>query len=485
SSSNREVYPVKVSTPTTPTTTPTIPTDTPRLCPPYCIDEPVTTDTRLLEEDINNAPVINPIATVEEQYTRAYSEYWEQPAPDLPTLDEAQDILRQIEKETGVKPVLYYVMFVPQLEGEEIPISLKAAPKNATRETGNDYLELVLITTEGEPKRIPLRGVTRAEVMDQASELRRNLTNLNRPSAFVDASKQLYDWLIAPAAETLQEWEIENIAFILDEGLRSLPIAALSDGQQFLIERYSVGLMPSLALTDTDYVPIQASQVLAMGSDRFNASSDGIQLDPLPAVPLEVEIITEQLWKGRAYLDGTFTEQQLLKARSQNPYGIVHLATHGQFQAGQLGNSYIAFQNRLLTLPEIRDLKLYNPQVNLLVLSACRTALGDIDAELGFAGLAVGSGAKSALGSLWYISDRGTLAFMSHFYEQLRTAPIKAEALRQTQLSLLRGEVYFDEDALVTPQNRYPLPPELAELGKHNLRHPYFWSALTLIGSPW
>lgn len=70
-----------------------------------------------------------------------------------------------------------------------------------------------------------------------------------------------------------------------------------------------------------------------------------------------------------------------------------------------------------------------NPQVELLVLSACRTALGDREAELGFGGLAVKSGAKSALGSLWYVDDGGTLGLISEFYGQLRGVTIKTEAL--------------------------------------------------------
>ncbi|MDB9315453.1 CHAT domain-containing protein [Spirulina sp. CS-785/01] len=458
-------------------------TDEFRLCPPNCSDENSSNEITVLDAtETNFSDVINPVATLEAQYSQEYSDYWNQSFPEIPTLEDAQQTLQNIEQATGVKPVLFYAQFASQGGGDG-QTTVKEARKDNSKGENGDFLELVLIQSEGTPVRIPLRNVTREEVLEKAGELRRNLTNLRRPGGFVAASQQLYEWLIAPAESVLKEWEIENIAFILDEGLRSVPIAALSNGEEFLIERYSVGLMPSLALTDTEYTPIQSSSVLAMGSQRFNTPE--VQLEPLPSVPVELEIITQQAWKGTAYADEAFTEQRLLNARSQTPYGIVHLATHGEFQPGQLGNSYIAFQDHLLTLPEIRDLKFYSPQVNLLVLSACRTALGDPDAELGFAGLAVGSGAKSALGSLWYISDRGTLGFMSRFYEQLQDAPIKAEALRQTQLSILRGEVYFEDGFLVTPENRYPLPAELAELGNQDLRHPYFWSALTLIGSPW
>jgi CHAT domain-containing protein len=123
--------------------------------------------------------------------------------------------------------------------------------------------------------------------------------------------------------------------------------------------------------------------------------------------------------------------------------------------------------------------------VELLVLSACRTAFGDEDAELGFAGLAVLAGVKSALGSLWSVNDEGTLALMTTFYKQLKQFPVKAEALRRAQLAMLKGEVRLQKGQLVTDKGTIPLPPQLALLGDKNLTHPYYWSAFTLIGKPW
>jgi CHAT domain-containing protein len=128
---------------------------------------------------------------------------------------------------------------------------------------------------------------------------------------------------------------------------------------------------------------------------------------------------------------------------------------------------------------------LKNPPVELLVLSACRTAQGDEEAELGFAGLAVQAGVKSALGSLWYVSDEGSLGLMTQFYEKLREAPIKAEALRRAQLAMLRGEVRVQKGMLVTSGSSFLLPAQLALLGDIDFSHPYYWSAFTMIGNPW
>jgi len=118
---------------------------------------------------------------------------------------------------------------------------------------------------------------------------------------------------------------------------------------------------------------------------------------------------------------------------------------------------------------------LNNPQVNLLVLSACRTAVGDEKAELGFGGLAVQSGVQTAVASLWYVSDEGTLGLMSEFYHQLRTAPIKAAALR-LEGGRLRG---------TSRGAGVELPESLQKFADTKFVHPYYWSAFVMIGSPW
>jgi CHAT domain-containing protein len=120
-----------------------------------------------------------------------------------------------------------------------------------------------------------------------------------------------------------------------------------------------------------------------------------------------------------------------------------------------------------------------------LVLSACQTAVGDSEAELGFAGLALQAGVKSALASLWYVSDAGTLALMSEFYQQLKNTPIKADALRKTQIALLKEKVYLQQGELVTSRGDIALPPAVAKNNENKLTHPFYWASFTLIGSPW
>ncbi|MFB8787314.1 MAG: CHAT domain-containing protein [Potamolinea sp.] len=400
----------------------------------------------------------SPIAQIEQNFTESFSSYLGiKDTPPTISLEQAQANLRKVEQATGIKPALIYASFI------------------------NEQLELVILTPEGEPIKRTVEGATKTKVLEMAIKLPNEITNpLKRKlNNYLAPSQQLYQWLIAPIEKDLQARQIQNLVFIMDKGLRSIPLAALHDGKGFIVERFSVGLMPSLSLTDTRYVDVRNSQVLAMGASKFTDNK------PLPAVPTELSTITTKLWQGKSFLNENFTLEKLKSARAEKPYGIIHLATHADFQAGKPNNSHIYLWNSKLTLDKLRDLSLNKPPVELFILSACRTALGDEEAELGFAGLAVQAGVKSALGSLWSVSDEGTLGLMTQFYEQLKQAPIKAEALRRSQLAMLKGEVRLQGGKLVTSSGSFPLPPELVELGDQNLSHPYYWSAFTMIGSPW
>jgi CHAT domain-containing protein len=341
-------------------------------------------------------------------------------------------------------------------------------------------LELVLVTSEGVPIRKRVDEATHKRVIKVANEFRSEVTNVRSGRDYLASGQQLYQWMVAPLEAELKARGVENLAFIMDSGLRSVPIAAFHDGQKFLIEKYSLGLIPSLSLTDTRYNNIQNMHVLAMGATKFSDQK------PLPAVPVELSVITSSLWQGKSFLNEAFTLENLKTQRQQQPFGIIHLATHATFQPGAPSNSYIEFWDTKLRLNQMSDLDWHqNPPVELLVLSACRTALGNEQSELGFAGLAVQSGVKSALGSLWFVSDEGTLALMTQLYQQLKLAPIKAEALRQAQLAMMKGQVRIAGDQLVSSGESVTLPPELAKQRGKNFQHPYFWAGFTMIGSPW
>jgi CHAT domain-containing protein len=216
-------------------------------------------------------------------------------------------------------------------------------------------------------------------------------------------------------------------------------------------------------------------------------ASEFMNLQPLPAVKTELNLITQTFWSGHAFMNQEFTINNLIRQRRDYPYQIIHLATHSEFKPGLPENSYIQlWQTERLGLNQLRQLGWNKPAVELLVLSSCRTALGDEREEMGFAGLAVQAGVKSALASLWYVSDEGTLGLMTEFYRQLQESKIKADALRKAQIKLLKGQIKLENGYLqLEDQQVISLPPELQNLPSKSLAHPYYWSGFTLIGSPW
>jgi CHAT domain-containing protein len=422
------------------------------------------------------------VSAIEEPFTRQFEEYLGKSVKTpAVTLAQARDILQKVEEATGVQPALIYVTFVPQgaTRDERSGVLSPTLDPNLKTKNSQDQLELLLVTAEGSPIRVRVDGTTREKVFEVADDFRSGVTNVRSGRGYLPAAKQLYQWLVAPLEADLKARGIQNLTFLLDTGLRSVPIAALHDGQEFLIEKYSVGLMPSLTLSDTRYKDVKNSQVLAMGSAKFT------DLRPLPAVPVELSTITPSLWKGKSFLNDAFTLENLKAQRKQQPFGIIHLATHATFRPGAPSNSYIELWNSKLRLNQLSELGWNNPAVDLLVLSACRTALGDEQAELGFAGLAVQAGVKSAIASLWSVSDEGTLGLMTSLYGQLKQAPIKAEALRQAQIAMIKGQVHLSSGKLMSGNKSVSLPPELSKFRSKKLEHPYYWAAFTIIGNPW
>ncbi|NEQ21343.1 MAG: CHAT domain-containing protein [Microcoleus sp. SIO2G3] len=434
-------------------------------------------------EAIEPLEIDTTVAPLEEDFTKEFEKHLGISKTEIFSLEKAQNRLSQSETLTALKSALIYIVFVPatppQLNSQGLTPSKDSLVPQTNTPTATEHLELILVTAHGKPIRRSIPEATREKVLNLATAFRSNVTNRLKRDAYLTSSQQLYQWFIAPLKSELEAQQINTLVFLMDTGLRSVPVAALHDGQKFLIEEYSVGLMPSLSLTNPYYRDVRNTSVLAMGADQFTDNN------PLPAVPIELSVITNQLWSGKSFLNNAFTLKNLEQARASQLFEIIHLATHAEFKPGDASNSYIELWESKLRLTKLPQLKLNKPPVELLVLSACRTVLGDEEAELGFAGLAVQSGVKSALGSLWSVNDEGTLGLITGFYEQLKQAPIKAESLRQAQLAMLKGQVRLQDGQLITANRRVPLPEVLVQQGDRELTHPYYWSAFTLIGNPW
>ncbi|MCT7967969.1 CHAT domain-containing protein [Laspinema sp. D1] len=383
-----------------------------------------------------------------------------------------RDLLVGIRQEINVNPAVVYAMSLPE------------------------ELQLVVMTAEGVPIIRTIPTASRDALRAKVTELLSELTNPRKTNtdSYMSASVQLYEWLIAPIAAELEAAGIDMLMFSLDAGLRGIPLAALHDGEQFLIEKYRLGLIPSVNLTETGYKNLNETRVLAMGASDFQDPT----IPSLSAVPVELAVISEVFSLENYFLNETFTADNLRDSRRQQNFDIIHLATHVKFYGGmeptEAGSpdsrrqSYIQFWDEQVPLEQMRQLGLDAGTVELLVLSACETAVGSSEAELGFAGLALQMGVKSVLASLWQVDDQGTLGLMSEFYQQLsaQEQTIKSEALRQAQLAFLRGEVQMSGDQLVTSRGAIDLPPQIADqMGDRQFAHPYYWAAFTLVGSPW
>ncbi|MDB9525300.1 CHAT domain-containing protein, partial [Oscillatoria sp. CS-180] len=450
---------------------------------------------RCVTGDCNPTPepdVVVAVRSTEASYVQEYEDYLGVEANAFADFD----ALKRAEDLTGVRTALIYANFVSSSEEgvvaeathQEIGQATKAVTQTTAQRdrtlpkpipSDDDLLELILVIGDNPPQRV-LTEATRAEVLAAVRRLRIELTDRTRRRLdnYLVPSQDLYSWLVAPFEATLEREDVGHISFVLDQGLRLTPIAALHDGNQFIIENYSVGLMPSLSLTDTRIGNVRNASVLAMGASVFTDQP------PLPAVPVELAAINS-LWAGDQYLNETFTPQTVRQERSEEAYPILHLATHGQFTDGGLDNSYIQFWNRRLGLSELPELQLNKPAVELLVLSACRTLVGGKEAELGFAGFAIKSGAKTAIAALWQVSDLETAGLMAELYTQLGQVDYKAAALQQAQLAMLRGEVTVQDNHLVWSGGKIPLPKELQNMSFGDTQHPYYWSAFTLVGNPW
>jgi CHAT domain-containing protein len=262
------------------------------------------------------------------------------------------------------------------------------------------------------------------------------------PRRYMRHARQLYTWLIQPLVADLTASSVQTIVFVPDGALRTLPLAALHDGRQFLIEKYALAITPSLSLTEPRPLPRYRVQVLAAG---VAAAVDNFP--PLPRVTEELRRI-QALYGGAMLLDEEFNPESLDRAVRRGDFGIVHIASHGQF-AAEAGQSFLLTAHGKLTLDQLAQivgrLRFRAQPLELLTLSACETAQGDDRAALGLAGVSIKAGARSALATLWLVADEAASLLMTEFYRHLQTpGTSRAHALQQAQLTLLRQSQYAE-----------------------------------------
>lgn len=446
-------------------------------------------ESRLQESSVEQA-----IELQEEFATVQFTNYLGvQIAGAIPSVQQINQRLLDISKKTGKRAAFIQISttqkqiltfgIIPQFLNIADQETNSPETKSLSQKATNEKSEQPTLSSQKQE-------ISQEIVLETVKQLQQELSdprNVNKEN-YLKSAQQIYKWFLAPLEDALQANKIEILVFEMDSKLRTIPIAALHDGQQFLIEKYAVALVPTFGLTDTRYFDMRQSSILTMGASEFSNQK------PLPAVPIELQNAVSKFPQGVILLNQDFTLENFLKQNQEKVFLIIHLGTHAEFQAEELKNSYIQFSDQRLTLTEFREipeeLGWLIPEAvprELLVLSACQTALGDEQAELGFAGLALLSGFKSVLASLWKVSDVATLALMTGFYQQYNETPIKSEALQKVQLGMLKGEIFIENKQLHLKNGQtIDLPTTLTQFlpsGRLELSHPYYWSAFTLIGN--
>lgn len=247
--------------------------------------------------------------------------------------------------------------------------------------------------------------------------------------------KQIYDWLIAPVAKALEKSEVDTLVFVPDGALRTIPISALYDGESYLIQKIAIATTPGVTLTAPKAFRAEDTRVLANG---LSAAVQGYSA--LPNVEAEIQEISE-LFPTERYENEQYQLSTIADEMSAGDYSIVHFATHGEFNRDHT-KSYLLTYDGKLTMNMLGDYigqrRFSEDPLELLVLSACQTAVGDERAALGLAGVALKAGARSALASLWFVDDLATKELITQFYEQLKQgADSKAVALQKAQNTLI------------------------------------------------
>jgi CHAT domain-containing protein len=254
------------------------------------------------------------------------------------------------------------------------------------------------------------------------------------------SGKDLYDQIIAPFASQLKSANVKTIVFIQDGLFRNIPMAALYDGQKYLVQDYAIATTPSLSLAQASQKRVAKPSALSLGITQ-PAVFENETFAALTHVKTEVNQITSQFPGSTQFLDREFTRPNLQQALSKNRHSIVHIATHGQFGTIPEDSFLVVGNNQKMTLSELeQDFRSFSPNnrpIELLILSACQTAIGDDRNTLGMAGLTVQAGVKSTLASLWLIDDAATQELVTQFASAWDKGTNKAQSLQQAQNKLI------------------------------------------------
>jgi len=326
-------------------------------------------------------------------------------------------------------------------------------------------------------------------------------------------AKELYDILIGPIEKDLAGAKAKVLMWSLDGTLRYLPIAALYDGSHYLVERYGLSVFTPASMTRLGDAPQAKWTGLGLGVSKPHAVTDPttkqvLNFNPLPGARAELAEVmgatstTNRIMPGMVLLDEAFTRDTMVDTLRGGNYAVVHIASHFAFRPGHDSDSFLLLgDGSRLTLADFKTLRNIFQGTDLLTLSACQTAVGDVGADgkevEGLGVEAQRQGAEAVMASLWSVDDNSTQMLMQDFYHirETVTGVSKAESLRQAQLMLIHGSPTSAPAVPITPtahrgteradedpaQNVPALP--FKKNPKAPYAHPYYWAPFILIGN--
>ena len=355
----------------------------------------------------------------------------------------------------------------------------KTIDKNA-----DAFLDLTVIFANGNVvgKRVELVTKKFAKNLGSLYSQLSRQENLNVENESSPA-RVLHEILINSVEEDLNKEKITTLLISADRGLQAVPFGALHDGVKYFGEKYAFSITPSLSLTNLDISMDRNKKILAIGASQFK------ELAPLPLVSQELNNIGTPINK-EIVIDREFTPETFFAKAIEEKYDKIHLATHAEFKPGGPKASKLFSGTEPISLDKfsiLRKGRINNP-FELIVLSACRTAVGDQETELGFTGLALQAGSKSAIGTLWYVDDVMTSAYFVQMYSFLDMGIPKAEAMQMTRKAFAKEKIRLENDSLIGINNKVLLSElnnSQKRIIRNGLSNPFFWAGIELMGSPW
>ena len=297
------------------------------------------------------------ILKMEESFEQEFEDFFEEDMAEV-SQDPAEiaQTLARISKESGTNPGVLWV--VPR----------------------EDHLHLVLILPGGTPIVRDLYDVPQAKLLSTVAAFQKQINDPKRQWN-TEIAQQLHQWLLGPFEQKyLQAADIDTLLFCLGNGVRGLPLAALHDGERYLVEKYSSSKIPAFNLIQTDYKRHKPGKILAAGASSFFGNGSfaisalrSYHHHETSCAPIG---FGQGNWQGQSLLNRNFTLENFKSQLDDQTYNIVHLATHAEFKPGRPQQSFIQFRDTRLTLDQMGTLNWSNPSLDLLVLSACKNSAG-------------------------------------------------------------------------------------------------------------